>query len=52
MWRRLRFPAEHVRQREAASCRVVGGPHITVRYGHVTDMAKRNPGLFMPVKVG
>jgi uncharacterized protein (UPF0332 family) len=27
-------------------------PRITARYAHVVDMAKRNPALFIPVKVG
>jgi len=25
---------------------------MTARYPHVVDMAKRNPALFIPVKVG
>jgi len=25
---------------------------MTSRYAHVVDMAKRNPALFIPVKVG
>jgi integrase len=27
-------------------------PRMTSRYAHVVDMAKRNPALFIPVKVG
>jgi integrase len=27
-------------------------PRMTARYAHVVDMAKRNPALFIPVKVG
>jgi integrase/recombinase XerD len=27
-------------------------PRMTSRYSHVVDMAKRNPALFIPVKVG
>ncbi|MCW5978464.1 MAG: tyrosine-type recombinase/integrase [Bryobacteraceae bacterium] len=26
-------------------------PRMTSRYAHVVDMAKRNPALFIPVKV-
>ena len=27
-------------------------PRMTARYAHVVDMAKKNPALFIPVKVG
>jgi hypothetical protein len=27
-------------------------PRMTARYTHVVDMAKKNPALFIPVKVG
>jgi integrase/recombinase XerD len=27
-------------------------PRMTARYAHVGDMARRNPALFIPVKVG
>jgi hypothetical protein len=27
-------------------------PHMTARYARVVDMAKKNPALFIPVKVG
>ena len=27
-------------------------PRMTARYAHVVDMAKKNPVLFIPVKVG
>ena len=27
-------------------------PRMTARYAHVVDMAKRNPALFIPVKIG
>jgi len=27
-------------------------PRMTSRYAHVADMARRNPALFIPVKVG
>ena len=27
-------------------------PRMTAKYAHVVDMAKKNPALFIPVKVG
>jgi site-specific recombinase XerD len=27
-------------------------PRMTSRYAHVVDMPKRNPALFIPIKVG
>jgi site-specific recombinase XerD len=27
-------------------------PRMTSKYAHVVDMAKKNPALFIPVKVG
>ena len=27
-------------------------PRMTARYAHVVDMAKKNPPLFIPVKIG
>jgi integrase len=27
-------------------------PRMTARYAHVVDMAKRNPALFIPIKIG
>ena len=27
-------------------------PRMTARYAHVVDMAKKNPALFIPAKVG
>jgi hypothetical protein len=31
---------------------LVDDPRMTAKYAHVVDMAKENPALFIPVKVG
>ena len=31
---------------------IVDDPRMTAKYAHVVDMAKKNPALFIPVKVG
>jgi integrase len=43
-WDAFRLPAEHILGH--------ADPRMTARYAHVVDMAKRNPALFIPVKVG
>jgi len=41
--------------RSCCECRIFLGhadPRMTSKYAHVVDMAKKNPALFIPVKVG